>query len=113
MESVRVARPIGGFSIWQFGDCYQVFFGRRHVDLAPVWVTRDLTSARRWIISHQIVPVREPPTPVRLNAAERLELQQGAAALGETISATLRAGGLARARKALAKRRLTAVLAPA
>lgn len=48
---------------------------------------------------------REAPTPVRLSAAERTELEQGAAALGETISATLRAGGLARARKALAKQR--------
>jgi len=48
---------------------------------------------------------REPPTPVRLTAVERIELAAGAAALGETISATLRTGGLARARKALAKQR--------
>jgi hypothetical protein len=39
--------------------------------------------------------------PIRLSAAERIELAAGAVALGETISATLRAGGLARARKAL------------
>lgn len=104
MESVRIARAAGGFSIWSFGDVYQVFFGRRHPDLAPVWTTRDLTNARQWISEHQIVPPREPPTPVRLTAAERLELEQGAAALGETLSATLRIGGLSRARKALGQR---------
>lgn len=48
---------------------------------------------------------REPPTPVRLSADERALLAAGAAALGETISATLRTGGLARARRALAKQR--------
>ncbi len=44
---------------------------------------------------------REPPTPVRLTASERAELQAGADALNESISATLRTGGLKRARRAL------------
>lgn len=52
------------------------------------------------------VATRLPPTPVRLTAAERLELEQGAGALGETISATLRVGGLARARRAIKRERL-------
>lgn len=48
---------------------------------------------------------REAPTPVRLSTDERSEIERGAAQLGETVSETLRAGGLARARQALRARR--------
>jgi len=48
---------------------------------------------------------RMPPTPVRLSADERAEIERGAAAVGETVSETLRAGGLSRARRALARSR--------
>jgi hypothetical protein len=42
---------------------------------------------------------------IRIPDDEWTQLQAGAAALGETVSATLREGGLARARRALAKQR--------
>jgi hypothetical protein len=49
--------------------------------------------------------VARKPTSIKLSDEEAAELAAGAAALGETISATLRTGGLTRARRALAKQR--------
>lgn len=56
--------------------------------------------ANQHTIKHTGSVAREAPTPVRLSTAERDEIERGAAALGETVSETLRAGGLARARNA-------------
>jgi hypothetical protein len=52
-----------------------------------------------------VPPAARRPTSIKLSLEQMTELQLGAAALGETVSATLREGGLARARRALAKQR--------